>query len=561
MNFNSPEYLAAFQSVQAMHNSREPFLNNKPEISPQKPYPVNAFPPLLRDLITSLHQDTGMPLEMIGSVVLAATTFALQPLIDVLSPHSSISEPCSLYMLTTALSGEGKTTINKLIMKPFYDFITEMKSEYQFSLEDYKKDHRRWDLKTKALESSFRQAVKYGDEGETEALLLDEHLIKEPKKPKKFNFLYEDATPKAMIKGLDEYPYGGIFSDEAITFFRGYAKDNLGLLNRAWGGDIYIWQRPDEEDIELNAHLTLLLMIQPGLFIDYVKKHGTTAIESGFFSRFLFTQSSSTIGKRLNNLNHAASDKCLERFHYKIKEKLIHQKNLFLEKKSIKETLKLSDDAKQLFIEQQSRYQENIHKDKPLHHINEIVSKSGSNAIRIASVFHSILGLEGDIECNALLSAYELIDWHLLQTSQLFYPFSEQYHITKDTIELFEWIKQYFEKERDGITYQHITTKQCTKKVWEPYDPFPKRDIEIYGPSRLRRAENLNPVLSQLIALKLIDVINILPNKTDYIVRLDLNEFSHPTPHGVQGMLFTSKGNVENINNNIFMNLSGSLSW
>ncbi|AWF36540.1 hypothetical protein CSC17_2380 [Klebsiella oxytoca] len=46
-------------------------------------YPVEAFPAFLRDAITAFHEDTQIPIEMIGSTVLAAFALALQPLVDV----------------------------------------------------------------------------------------------------------------------------------------------------------------------------------------------------------------------------------------------------------------------------------------------------------------------------------------------------------------------------------------------------------------------------------------------------------------------------------------------
>jgi hypothetical protein len=88
--------------------------------------------------------------------------------------------------------------------------------------------------KEKALNRNYQKAVKNGGEGEVEELLLREHQAAEPKKPRAFEMFYEDATPEGIIQGLSEYPYAGVFADEAITFFTGQLKNNLGLLNKIW---------------------------------------------------------------------------------------------------------------------------------------------------------------------------------------------------------------------------------------------------------------------------------------------------------------------------------------
>lgn len=73
-------------------------------------YPTDVFPSVLRNVITTLHEDTLIPIEMIGSTVLAALSLALQPLVEVASPFGNKKpEPCSLYFLTLAKSGEGKS--------------------------------------------------------------------------------------------------------------------------------------------------------------------------------------------------------------------------------------------------------------------------------------------------------------------------------------------------------------------------------------------------------------------------------------------------------------------
>lgn len=53
-------------------------------------------------------------------------------------------EPCSLYLMTIAESGEGKTTINKQIMKLLNKLATELKEEYENRWIHYKREYKIW---------------------------------------------------------------------------------------------------------------------------------------------------------------------------------------------------------------------------------------------------------------------------------------------------------------------------------------------------------------------------------------------------------------------------------
>lgn len=166
-------------------------------------YPVDAFPAVLRDVITTLHEDTQMPIEMIGSTVLAALSLALQPLIEVRSPFGSNKvEPCSLYFLTLAKSGEGKSPLRDRIMAPFDEFVLQMQKEYEDLHNIYKEDYAIWASIEKSLNRDLQKASKGGGDREDEEMLLREHLATKPIKPRAFEMFYEDTTSAGIVQGL-----------------------------------------------------------------------------------------------------------------------------------------------------------------------------------------------------------------------------------------------------------------------------------------------------------------------------------------------------------------------
>lgn len=489
-------------------------------------YPVEAFPPVLRDAIIAFHEDTLIPVEMIGSTVLAAVALALQPLIDVASPFGNKKpEPCSLYFLLLAKSGEGKSPVRECMMEPFETFAAEMHAEYETLFDAYKKDHAIWSSKEKALNRNFQQAVKNGGEGETEELLLREHRDTEPEKPREFEMFYEDATPEGIIQGLSEYPYAGVFADEAITFFTGHLKNNLGLLNKIWKNEPLSLSRKKEGSIRLNAYLTFLLMVQPEIFEEYLEKNGRRAVSSGFLARFLFTNTASTIGQRRINLNQEKSKSALDALFNRFNYFLQKQKERFYDDTIQKQTLALSDNAKMLFEERINQYQFSIGENQPREHIAEFVSKTGNHAIRIAALF-SCQSKE-DIPESTLSDAFTITEWHLNQADRYFYVLSEQYQLQQDVYELFDWIKNRFNNPKGTMKvttsyyggFQYVNLKQ-----WQP---FLRNELETHGPARLRKAERLLPVLNQLIQLGLIVTICYPPQRALYIAMAGTNAYGN----------------------------------
>lgn len=472
----------------------------------QTPYPVYAFPPVLRNVINTLHEDTQIPIEMIGSTVLAAASLALQPLIDVIPPHSNESEPCSLYFLTIADSGEGKSSINKRIMKPFYSFLSQMKEEYQENLRSYKQEHEIWKVKKQALASSYRMATKHGGDGEVELLLLKEHQQIEPPKPKCLNLIYEDATPKSLIQGLGDHPFAGVVSDEAITFFKGYLKNNIGLLNKAWEGEVYSYNRPDGDVLDIKARLTLSLMSQSKVFLKFMDRYEDLFESSGFLSRLLITKTVSTVGYRSGNKNYEKSDKSIKEFHKYISELLEAQKEHFYDESSITKTMRLSTEACDLWASKNTQYQSVIVENGPWEHIRSFVSKACMNAIKIAAILNH--ENDKDIDRDMLANAHSIIEWYLHQASEMFIEKSYWFKFESNLLKVFSWIKDHQKPNIDGNNFNGVERSKMMTSAQE----------------FVRNKDGLELYLSELLARGLVYSFKEKPGAKEYISLSPINE-------------------------------------
>ncbi|MFZ5177019.1 YfjI family protein [Enterobacter kobei] len=505
-----------------------PGLQYQPVKNSPRPYPVQSFPPVLRNVIQALHNNTQIPVELIANVVLAAISLTCQSLIEVIQPHTGMPEPCSLYLMTIAESGEGKTTINKQVMKPCYAFAAECMQQYEQQLIDYKSKFKLWKIRQQALESNLRQAIKKNYTGEDEETEIRRHAVHEPRRPPRPNFIYEDTSLKALVEGLSEHPEAGFISDEAITFFKSHLKNNPGLLNKAWDGEVFDFRRADGEIYQITPCLTFSLMAQPGVFMDYLKKNCELARASGFMSRFLFTWVESTIGTRQNSQDYIDAGHDLTIFHERVTEILrlnnITGRNTVTQKKR----LPLTEESLKLWKNNRSDTERKMAPGNEWEHIRDIASKASGNTLRIAALLQYFYNEKSEtISSPVTKHAITIMDWYLHQASQLFYPQSERCQFEQDVRELHSWIMN---KIRQNNGY-----------------PILKNDIEKYGPHRLRRTDKLTPVLNQLISQGYFTIIQMLSHRALYVtLRHQNGNYILPQSYGygVQCIIVQSQDNT-----------------
>lgn len=466
--------------------------------------PVKCLPKLLRGVVEYIGMYTGMPLELVVNVILTIISFVCQYLVCVVSPYTNKPGPCSLYLLTLAESGEGKSFILNLLMSPIYERLAKMNQRYQVDMIEYKRNLRVWKTVLQGLDANLRQAIKKDYGVDDAKMKLEEHYSEEPKKPVEPKFIYEDVSHKALIQRLSQQAEAGIITDEAISFFKSMLKNHLALLNKGWDGGTYSFQRADGESYELTLCLMISLMVQPEVFMDYLEKHGEIAKSSGFLARFLIVMVKSSIGSRRSDVDGANLKRQLQPFFSRLRELLDIFETRFYDDNSVKDILRLTRDAEILLQRKHAEIEAAIAPAGKWAHIRDFSSKSTGNALRLAAIleyfsFNKEMSSRTTnyISEAAMKSALELTEWYLNQASILFHSLSEQYQFEQDVRELFTWIKERL-------------VKSCGV-------PFLKNDLAQYGPRHLRRARKLEPVLAQLIGQGCIAVLQTRPGAALYI--------------------------------------------
>lgn len=466
-------------------------LNNSPEKKNGTTFPLHCLPEQLKETVERVNMFTGMSMELTINIIFTMLSIICQYLVGVVSPYSGIPGPCSLYLLTLAESGEGKTFLSRLLMRPFYSQIEKMQLEYRDRLTIYKRQHRIWKTSLQGFDANQRQAIKNGKGVEDAQVQLDEHYKGEPKRPVEPKFSYQDVTFKALIQGLSLHAEAGIIMDEAISFFRSGLKNHLGLLNKGWDGGKYSFDRTDGENYELPLCLMLSLMIQPGVFSNYLEKHGEMAKSSGLLARFLVMKVKSSIGQRNSRIDEEGLNAVLAPFYDHIQGLLSLLEARFYDDSIPKDQLRLSDDAKMFLQEKQREIEQAILPGGKYSHIRDFASKAIEQALRLATImtFYLTKPTGGSsaadliytkiIDARQIRNALTIVDWYLQQASDLFYPLSERYRFECDVRSLWSFIVKRLNKSQ-GM-------------------PFPKYELLQSGPGRLRHIDKLTPALNQLI--------------------------------------------------------------
>ncbi|HBH8999926.1 TPA: DUF3987 domain-containing protein, partial [Escherichia coli] len=123
------------------------------------PFPVNAFPQIIRNAIYEVEQHTQAPQGLIAASALGVISLACQNRIDVCR-LTNLRSPVSLYLLTLAESGERKSTVDKMLMKPLYQLEEELFDKYTHALNTWRSDEEIFNFERKALMSKLKSDIR-----------------------------------------------------------------------------------------------------------------------------------------------------------------------------------------------------------------------------------------------------------------------------------------------------------------------------------------------------------------------------------------------------------------
>ena len=257
------------------------------------PFPVNALPPVLRDMVQAIATTTSTDIAMAGTAILSAVSYCFSGVYR-MSAKRDHTEPLVLDTLTIAEPSFKKSPVISMVKRPFIQFAHDWNENNKQDIFQSQAEHKLLLDKLDALE-------KKKDVTADEIAKLQTEISNTPT----INFrriVVDDITPESLVNQLDVNDTLLMISDEAgmLGNFSGrYSNNipNLDLLLKSWNGEMYISDRANRDSIVLKKpYMSICLACQPYVFDSIINNSAFRG--SGLIARFLYCFPASNIGTR-----------------------------------------------------------------------------------------------------------------------------------------------------------------------------------------------------------------------------------------------------------------------
>lgn len=448
------------------------------------PYPIDALPPIVRNAVLEVAGATQAPLAMIAVSALCAASAALQGHINIQRKRGLVG-PISLYALTVAMSGERKSTVDRLFASEISRWCSEQIEELKPHLARYAAETEAHSAEKRALSANIQKARKKGDDDAVERFTdeLSRHEAKAPKPVTIPEILLEDMTAEALVDRLEKYPSKYLRTAEGGNLFGGYSMNaersmyTLSILNKGWDGDPMSLQRKMSASASVQTpRLTASIMVQPQTLRKFLRDQGALARDIGFLARFLVCEPTSTQGTRFDN--EPAELVQLKAFNKQIR-KFLAQPLPFEGGVLTPGTIILEGEARKAWGQIYDAFEAGLKPGGPYVGFNDLASKAAEQVARIAAIFACIqYGLGTHPDEHDVLNAGTIVQWHMSEAMRVFSRVEADAALT-DAVDLSRWLIEQ-SKGRSGSRLS-------------------RREIQRSGPSSVRSKEALQKAILELI--------------------------------------------------------------
>ena len=388
------------------------------EIPPPEPYPVDALGEVLAGAAQAIHEVIQSPLGLCCQSVLAAAALAVQP-------HGNLevdgrTVPLSEYFMTVAISGERKSAGDDVVLLPHRQYEVELEADYKRQYSEFANADAAY---RKAKEEALKKAKGYA----AKKAALDE-LGDPPISPATPIITMQEPTFEGLFKAmLCNRPSIGIFNDEAGTFIGGHALNEENRKKTA-AGLCHLWDAKavsrvrggDGVAVLKNRRFSMHLMAQPSIACAFL--NDPLLIDQGLLSRVLTTWPTSTVGARKYKEADLSADPDIRKYyermttilHYPLPTSDEDDKELQPPK------MKLTAEAKSLWIEFHDLVESQLSDEAPLSPIRGFGNKAPQHALRLAGILALVEG-QRNVNHVAMANGIELTQYYLAEALRLFH--------------------------------------------------------------------------------------------------------------------------------------------
>jgi hypothetical protein len=445
-------------------------------------YPLHRLPGIIGKAVREVADYVQAPVALVAASALSVVSAAVQTKFSV-SRDSRMHGPASLYFLTVAESGERKSTVDGIFMKPIRDWEVRQRREAGRLEQEYRESLDEWE-----------QAE--GDRGE------------KPEKPSPTpKMLRGDDTSEALVNHLVQYPVAAVICAEAGVIFGSHSmkaenvQRNMGLANALWDGGPVMEGRIGRGEIFIqSARVTMGLMLQPTVLENLVTQGNGVARGIGYLARFLFCHPESTQGSRF--YRDPPPMQGLEEFQQRVTQLLEHHA-VFDELGNLSTYhMGFDERATASWINFYNAVEDELGGDRDYSVIRGEANKAADNAARIACCLQVFTAPNAaKIDLDTMNHACALMRWYLDEAVR----FGRAAEATEELrhAELLEvWLIDQHKKLRREKTEWNMTVNMIRQK----------------GPNALRGSKRVDGALELLKDYGRIRVISPSGTKSQYVL-------------------------------------------
>jgi hypothetical protein len=434
-------------------------------------FPVTSPSALISRAVIEAVNITQVPFPMAYMAAIASLSAAGQGIVNVKSPTGK-EGPVNVSSITVAVTGERKSTLEKLFTKGIKAFEKERLKTHQKNLKKYK-------LKLefhKNQETVIRASTELNNEKQCNQMVdkLIAHEESKPVKPRLPILICEDITPEALLSSLSEnIPNAFLCTSEGGVVFKSRLMSHTPTMNSLWSGDdISVNRKVADSYLLSGARLTMHIMTQPSALNKFLATAADDLEGNGFTSRLLVCAPLSNCGSRYaSGIEYPSGN--IKAFNDRVIELLT--KSAELDDYTSKKTLCFSSEAKTIWLNVYNDIEFKMGPTGMYQYAKGHASKLSENISRLAALLHCFeYSIDEEISSTTLLEAVNLVSYFSGQFMKVFYAPPK---FVADANNLIQWFTAY---SNSGIRY------------------IKRNNILQYGPKGTRKKKNLDAALAYM---------------------------------------------------------------
>ncbi len=211
----------------------------------QKPFPLDAFPDIIRNAILEYIEYGSYPLPMVAASTFSAISLACQGYVNVARDWNLVG-PTSLNFITVVKSGGRKSSTDKHYKTPIERWAEAFIKNQKKRISDSKVDYFIWEMKKNDLINKIKKDLK---KEKSINEFVDRLKDLEANRPNLLftpEIFYTDTNPAALGESLTcGHPSAAIWSAEGAEFVGSHGMSGeyimryLSILNNIWDGSGY----------------------------------------------------------------------------------------------------------------------------------------------------------------------------------------------------------------------------------------------------------------------------------------------------------------------------------